>query len=73
MLDFPGMSVLREYAIAAYFSRCRIFLVLISVIFPRKLAFSTARRAREEVARRRIGSLKDDGPERKRPVGLSGH
>ena len=42
MLDFPGMSVLREYAIAAYFPRCRIFLVLISVIFPHKLAFSTA-------------------------------
>jgi len=42
VLDFPGMSVLREYAIAAYFPRCRIFLVLISVIFPHKLAFSTA-------------------------------
>ena len=42
MLDFPGMSVLREYAMPHISHVARIFLVLISVIFPHKLAFSTA-------------------------------
>jgi len=42
-----GMLVLREYAIAAYFARCRIFRIFqqgahIAYFSPHKLALSTA-------------------------------
>jgi len=36
------MSVLCEYAIAAYFAYCRIFRILFAYFFPHRLTFSAA-------------------------------